>query len=348
VLLSLTALGYSGSARAAALYTITDLGPESLPTGITPNGQVFGTAAGQPLLYQNGQRVPIPGLSGNASVASYNDANQAVVNVVDPSNASIHAYIEQGGAVQDLGTLGGSSSVAAALNPTGVAVGAAQNGVGNYHAFVSSGGVMVDLGTLGGQASGATGVNAFGNVVGASATASGANHAFLFNGQKMIDLGTLGGQNSQATAINSAGLIVGSSMTSSGTTHAFLSVGGVMHDLGSLGDASYAYGINSSGQIIGMAYVPNSGSLLARATYSNGGPLIDLNSLIAPNSGWVLQSATGISDSGQIVGYGTFDGERRGFVLTPLVAVAAPEPTPFAMFALVVGAIAVRRRIRFR
>jgi hypothetical protein len=93
-----------------------------------------------------------------------------------------------------------------------------------------------------------------------------------------------------------------------------------------------------------MAYVPNSnGSLLAHAIYSDGGPLLDLNSLIAPNSGWVLQSATGISDSGQIVGYGTYKGERRGFVLTPMPApLPVPEPGSLAVFVLLAGAVGVR------
>ena len=31
---------------------------------------------------------------------------------------------------------------------------------------------------------------------------------------------------------------------------------------------------------------------------------LDLNSLLPPNSGWTLTSATGINDAGQIVGYG--------------------------------------------
>jgi probable HAF family extracellular repeat protein len=43
----------------------------------------------------------------------------------------------------------------------------------------------------------------------------------------------------------------------------------------------------------------------------------DLNNLLPPNSGWELTQALGINDKGQIVGYGTHDGQIRAFLLTP-------------------------------
>lgn len=334
-------------ASAGALYSITDLGIESLPAGITPGGTVYGTAEGQPILYQNGQRIPIPGISGSASTADYNDSGQAAINVVNQAqSSSIRAYLEGPGGVKELGTLGGPNTIAAGLNSLGQVAGAAQTTSGAYHAFETRSGQLLDLGTLGGQASGATAINDAGQVVGSSSTTSGANHAFLFNGHQMLDIGTLGGTNSQATAINGSGLIVGSSATANGVTHAFLYSAGAMHDLGSLGDASYAYGINASGQIIGMAYVPNSGGgVLSHAFYSNGGPLVDLNSLIPANSGWILESATGISNDGTIVGYGMLNGVRHGFVLNPLI-VPTPEPASIAFFAAVLATLGGRTVVR--
>ena len=45
---------------------------------------------------------------------------------------------------------------------------------------------------------------------------------------------------------------------------------------------------------------------------------MDLNSLIATNSGWTLQSANAINDNGQIVGYGINpSGQMDAFLLTP-------------------------------
>ena len=45
--------------------------------------------------------------------------------------------------------------------------------------------------------------------------------------------------------------------------------------------------------------------------------MLDLNNLIAPSSGWILNTANGINDAGQIVGNGTINGYTRGFLLTP-------------------------------
>ena len=44
----------------------------------------------------------------------------------------------------------------------------------------------------------------------------------------------------------------------------------------------------------------------------------DLNAYVAPDSGWVLQKATGINDDGQIVGTGSHNGNTRGFLLAPV------------------------------
>jgi hypothetical protein len=43
----------------------------------------------------------------------------------------------------------------------------------------------------------------------------------------------------------------------------------------------------------------------------------DLNTLIRPNSGWVLTAATDINVWGQIVGSGMLNGQAHGFLLTP-------------------------------
>jgi hypothetical protein len=45
----------------------------------------------------------------------------------------------------------------------------------------------------------------------------------------------------------------------------------------------------------------------------------DLNTLISANSGWVLNSVTGINFWGQIVGSGTLNGQPHGFLLTPKI-----------------------------
>ncbi len=45
--------------------------------------------------------------------------------------------------------------------------------------------------------------------------------------------------------------------------------------------------------------------------------MTNLNSVIAPGSGWELRSAEWINDSGKIVGWGIFELYPRGFLLDP-------------------------------
>jgi hypothetical protein len=57
--------------------------------------------------------------------------------------------------------------------------------------------------------------------------------------------------------------------------------------------------------------------------------LQDLNNQVTNLDGWVLQTAESINDSGQIVGYGTRDGNTRAFLLTPV-----PEPSTLLLAAV--------------
>lgn len=58
------------------------------------------------------------------------------------------------------------------------------------------------------------------------------------------------------------------------------------------------------------------GGPLAAFIFQNG-TATDLNTLIPADSGWILHTARGINNLGQIVGDGEFNGIVRGFVLTP-------------------------------
>jgi len=46
--------------------------------------------------------------------------------------------------------------------------------------------------------------------------------------------------------------------------------------------------------------------------------MIDLNDLVDADPGFILATAYGINDLGQIVGYGEIDGYRHAFLLTPI------------------------------
>ena len=55
----------------------------------------------------------------------------------------------------------------------------------------------------------------------------------------------------------------------------------------------------------------------SRAVVWQGSAAVDLNNLAA-GAGWILSSATGINNAGQIVGVGLRDGQIRAFLLNPI------------------------------
>lgn len=78
----------------------------------------------------------------------------------------------------------------------------------------------------------------------------------------------------------------------------------------------FGYAVNRDGIMVGYA----SGGESRAAMWSAGGDPIDLNSLIDPESGWVLRQARGINDDGVIVGFGDLHGQPyRAFMLRPSV-----------------------------
>ena len=177
---------------------------------------------------------------------------------------------------------------------------------------------MTDLGTLGGPRSSAGAINSSGQIVGMSlTTSSGIYHAFLYSDGRMVDLDA--GHTTSDSAgvdINDSEQIVGIwlSTAAPSTGHAFLYSDGHMTDLGTLsGFYSSAAAINSSGQIVGMASLSSGGY---HAFLYSDGHMTDLNSLLPPNSGWVLTDARAINDSGQIVGSGTINGQTHVFLMT--------------------------------
>jgi len=66
-----------------------------------------------------------------------------------------------------------------------------------------------------------------------------------------------------------------------------------------------------------MTVKSNNGSLNYHAFIYRAGKMKDLNKLIPQNSGWVLKQATGINDSGQIVGWGMLHKQIHAFLLSP-------------------------------
>ncbi len=306
-------------------------GSSSSAYGLNEAGQVVGLsnppgdAASHAFLWDaaNGMRDlgTIRGLPGDFSGASdINEAGQVVGTSTATFSGDLtsrHAFLwDAANGMRDVGSVF-PESYAAAVND-------AAEVVGILSAF--SGPAFRWDGTNGSQMLNlfytARDINNFGQIVGADATAHMALLWDPVSGPR--ELGRLPGDNSSiAFDVNDRGQVVGASRTfpswsfevSSST--AFLWEDGTMTALGPLNstlDFTMANAINSSGQVVGTAQPDQSHQGVA-FLWQNG-VMVDLNSLIAPSSGWLLQAATDINDRGEIVGYGTINGQTHAFLLT--------------------------------
>jgi probable HAF family extracellular repeat protein len=119
----------------------------------------------------------------------------------------------------------------------------------------------------------------------------------------------------EADGINSCGQIAGSTSTGRyGVGRAFICSSGVMTDLGTLpgGQSGWATDIKDNGQVVG-----NARALVGRIEYDHaflysGGVMHDLETLAGPSE---FSYATGINNSGQVVGHSTVpSGDAHGFL----------------------------------
>jgi probable HAF family extracellular repeat protein len=148
-------------------------------------------------------------------------------------------------------------------------------------------------------------------------------HPFLWDRGVLTDLGTLGGTFGFAAAINDAGEIVGyASVQGDQAIHGFLWKNGVKTALGTLDSdqCNFAFAINSKGQVLGGSLPTCTGDeSTSRGTLSeDGGPMVDLNTLVPPGSALRLTLPLTINDRGEIAGVGVLpNGDAHAFLLIP-------------------------------
>lgn len=228
----------------------------------------------------------------------------------------ITAAPSAGNAINDAGTIAGSAS----LGPV-------------TQGFIVSGSTVTLLNSVDPAAAASVvyGLNNSGVAVGYlqnGVTNPSPSFAFSWQNGTVTLLPSLSaGDYATAYAINDAGLIVGAS-----GSHAVEWKNGTIVDLGLAQGftGGFAAALNDDGQIVGTAYDAKSNS---HAVLWQNGSMTDLNSLLPANSGWMLQSATGINDQGFIVGNGLYNGIQTAFEIT-LDGVAAPLHTFQAVWQL--------------
>ena len=323
---------------AAQNYNLKDLGAipgdtSSVGYGLNSSGQAVGTSAGgaaTATLFSNGKAISLDNTTGDVSIAAAINNNGEVAGSYynDMVAMPFHAFVVSGGTFLDIHSpsLFPQGTHGLAINSVGEVVGTGWLTSDSFHVFGYSNGKMVDLGPPGSFQASPSAINDAGQVVGGYYTSSTDNGAFLYANGKFTKLGAPAGTTTSAAAINSIGQIVGAIHFNSGSpSHAALYSNGVWTDLGGYPGATgtSASGINTAGQIIGNAGFPvksyhpfipaTSIALLVRNS-----TLVDLDTLIPANSGFTLNHAIAINDSGEILcNAKNSAGTKRAVLLIP-------------------------------
>jgi len=331
-------------------------GGSSETNWITPNGLISGNSQNglvdpntgwgmHGVLWKHGKIIDLGTLEGGPlSVTSAVNSSAEVVglslNRVQDAYSiwgfyQTRAFRWKDGVLMDLGTLGGPDAVASRINEKGQIAGNSYVGLTPTDAcppfrlvtgaFLWDKGHMIDLGNLGGSCTVADDLNNQGEVVGYSLLAGDqGQHPFLWKDGSLSDLGTLGGNYAEALAINDAGDVVGwQTLPNDDGLHATLWSKGQITDLGALpGDkCSLASSLNLRGQVVGLSSLDCSfqDPTLRAFISERGQRVVDLNTLIPPDSGVELRNAMFINDRGEIAAVGSFpDGHHGPVLLVPM------------------------------
>jgi probable HAF family extracellular repeat protein len=336
----LAALGLCGSASEsmAQTYTITDLG--TLPGNTVSEAAALndaGEAAGissnpgeSAVAFSGGKVADIGRLVGDsvsfatAISASGEIAGYNIIQLHLKSEA--HAFLYSNGKMTNINSasLFPSGTKAYGVNDSGEVVGTGYLSASDFHAFLYSGGKMTDLGPSGAFQATAYAINNSGQVVGTYAMNSGASGTFLYTDGMMTLLPAPSSSSmGYGSAINDRGEIAGYLFVSPGY-HAAKFSNGIWTDLGTIpgADSNVALGINLSGQIVGTSIYPSTYKPFRAGKHvpfiSTASGLVDLNTLIPSDTGFILTDAVAINDSGQILCDATnASGNEHAVLLNP-------------------------------
>ncbi|MEJ2548707.1 MAG: hypothetical protein P8125_12995 [Gemmatimonadota bacterium] len=293
---------FQPSATGEDTYAVIDLGtldpvcaaPQycySWPGGINEAGSAVGWSKGasvsvEAFLWAGGKTTGLGAWGGGSSQATDINEHGQVVGSAMTVGSSFHAVLWDNGVFTELPTLGGQFSEALAINNAGVAVGFSTDISGTYRGVIWQRGDVMPIAGL----EIATDINGSGHVVGQTPSGRPA----LWKNGSLVQLTNAPGQ---AFGINDAGQIVGAYVAPSGEQHAFLWTAGTLTDLGVANETSEARAINNRGQVVGWV---DAGGVTQPVLW-DADTRIEL-----PNPGGSYGMAVDISNSGTILGSGSF------------------------------------------
>ena len=303
---------------------------------------ITGWPEAQAVLWKHGRLINLGTLGGNESFTiSVNNRGQ-VVGLAENATPDpfpypgfgqqARAFVWENGRMRDLGTLGGPDAFAIDINDRGQILGVSftnstpqpTTGVPTFDGFLWENGKMIDIpDPLGGTQLSPYYLSKRGQVIGDANLAGDnfeqARHPFLWEGGTFTDLGTFGGTIGDAFKINDAGQIIGDAGFADTTYHAALWQNGSIADLGTIGDdlCSLALDINSRGQAVGWSGVCDE-SAPRPFLWDKSAGMVDLNTLISPDSGIYVFWASNINDRGEIAAEGLLpSGDTHAVLLVP-------------------------------
>jgi probable HAF family extracellular repeat protein len=311
----------------APTYTVEDLGTTAdgfVPTvtGVNTSGQVSGTAmqsgVQRAVRYSDGAGFEyLPGLDTVVSVGNAINASGDIAGYEGPSGSQRGYWFSSAGLQLIDPPAGATMTLGWGINDAGTVAGYT-NTTSGFRAFFREPSLPLQLlPTLGSTTLGFA-VNDNGQVAGMSVTAANVQHAFRWTPDgtpagTMEDLGELAlNKASIANAIDAGGDVVGRALTAANQFHAFR-YSTSMVDIDTIGStSSNALAVN--GRFTVGTFTAADGARAFVHTATDG--MIDLNTRIPADSGWILRTATGVNDKGQIVGMGTLNGVQRAYRLS--------------------------------
>jgi hypothetical protein len=304
----------AGSASAAPVYHIIDLGSKFLVTAMNKNGVVVGwkQVAGvgdQPSIYRNGHWNPIE--KGVDAQPAAVDVSGDVVGY--ESGLGSVLWPRGGGAPVSVGPthFRTNDTFVSGVNDDQVVVGSAiSKRDRQWHCFRWENGVGKDLNAPRDCIAGS--INRQGWIIGYGTSELGAPHTgFIWAGSHFHWF------DDQPTAIpasiNDEGHLAGTYEPPGQFDHAFLYDGTQFIDIGLLPgmDQSFGQHINDHDEVLGTMNSFRHGT--ANFLYS-GGQLYDLDALVDNLGKWHLNVPVGIDNDGNVVGYGNLAGHARSWM----------------------------------